>query len=89
MCTHYTVLYSPILDVGDQVCSSVVAVGCIGVWRMISYDFGRSDLSVCGDLALAVPAFQPEDHKYLITEISCNGEMCYSAYKVILCLYEL
>lgn len=55
--------------VGDRLLASVIAVGQIGVWRVVHSDTYSSNEVVCRVLADETEPFQPEHHDFIVLEI--------------------
>ena len=53
--------------------TQVIAVGQIGVWRLVHMDYTSSDSDITDDIAKQDQTFQPEMEGFVITEI-CKGK---------------
>ena len=65
--------YSPVTD--GFVCTSVVGIGLVGVWRLIDLEYRKSVKDVTSDI-LRETYFQPESHGYVLTKIQIGMLLC-------------
>ena len=57
------------LIVDDKLSTSIVAVGQIGVWRLVQYETVSSDGSIFEQIAEEAEPFLPEQHDFIVIEI--------------------
>ena len=50
-------------------CTTVVAIGQIGVWRATQLEYASADNLVLDEMAMEDSAFQPEAHDFIIVEV--------------------
>lgn len=57
------------LIVDDKVSTSVLAVGQVGVWRLVQYDTVSSDSRIWEQITEASEPCLPEQHDFVVMEI--------------------
>ena len=60
--------YCPINS--GYVCTSIIAHGLMGVWRLVHVEYSKPDGDILSDLVLDSQMFQPEVHRYFLIELS-------------------
>ena len=60
-------MYCPSIFEGE-VCTAVIGVGIVGVWRLINFDYVQPDKIVMED-ALSQTQLQPENHRFYLVEL--------------------
>lgn len=66
--TNITVKYSPVIC--DHICTSVIAVGLLGVWRTTQLDYVSNDECAVREMSSEKHQFRPDLHNFCVTEIS-------------------
>jgi hypothetical protein len=61
------VKYGLIID--NKLSTSIVAIGQIGVWRLVQYETISSDGSILEQIAEGAEPFLPEQHDFIVIEI--------------------
>ena len=51
-------------------CTSVLAHGVMGVWRLVNVEYSKRDRDILSDFVLESEMFQPELHGYFLIELS-------------------
>lgn len=62
--------YSPVIC--EKLCTQVIAVGRLGVWRAVNMDYSSSDEYIIDEMVKGEQAFLPEMENFFIIEI-CKG----------------
>lgn len=57
------------LIVGDKLSTSIIAVGRIGVWRLVQYETLATDRDILEQIADGAEPFLPEQHDFIVIEI--------------------
>lgn len=69
------------------VCTSVVGIGLVGVWRIIDFEYRKSCEDITSDILCRETLFQPESHGYVLTEIEIGTCILYDSS--LYCPYPL
>lgn len=66
----FVVKHSPVIC--EKLCTQVIAVGLLGVWRAVNMDFSSSDEYIVDEIVKGEHTFLPEMENFLVIEI-CIG----------------
>ena len=54
--------------------TSIIATGCVGVWRIQHFELDECDVDVESRIAEDFPPLQPKEHEFILVEL-CIGEV--------------
>ena len=65
--SNFVVKYSPVIC--EKLCTQVIAIGQLGVWRAVNMDYSSSDEYIIDEISKGEQLFLPEMESFFVIEI--------------------